>query len=174
MATIKDVAKRANVSSATVSFVLNNRTGKISISDATKERVKAAVKELGYQPNTYAQTLRTKQSFIISILAFDIVDPYCANVIRGSEETFKSKNYFSMISDLQNDNQSLNDYLIKLKNQRIAGLLILASSLQIDDQTVTQLTNMHIPFVIIGREIGNPFVSTVVTDNINGSFLYPI
>lgn len=171
MVTIKDVAKRANVSPATVSLVLNKRSISIPISAATKERVRAAAKELDYQPNTYAKTLRTNKSPLIGILAFDIIDPYCSNVIRGASEIINGNDYLALLSDLQNDNEKLITYITQLQKHRIAGLLILASSLQIDDHIASELNRLQCPCVIIGREIANPFVSTVVTDNIHGSFL---
>ena len=170
MSTIKDVAKKAGVSAATVSIVLNDNKSNLPISEATKRRVRKAAEALGYRPNTYAKALRTQKSYVIGILAFDIVDPYCAHVLRGAEDVLNKKDYYPMISDLQNDESNLRNYVRLFQDRRVEGLLVLASSLQVDDQLIYDIHNENIPLVVIGRDVNDLEVSTVVTDNVSGSF----
>lgn len=75
MATIKDVAKLAEVSPATVSVVLNGSASNLRISTGTRLRVESAAEKLGYRANSYARALRTNRSSTVGILAFDIIDP---------------------------------------------------------------------------------------------------
>jgi DNA-binding LacI/PurR family transcriptional regulator len=170
MATIRDVAKRAGVSVATVSLVLNNGDTNLPISESTKRRVHEAAKVLRYHPNSYAKALRTKKSYVVGILAFDIVDPYCAHVLRGAEDTLSESGYYPMISDLRNDEQKLHSYIRLFRERRVEGLLILASSLGVEDRLIFDLQAEKIPLVVIGREVDDPEVPTVVTDNINGAY----
>jgi len=170
MATIRDVAKKAKVSVATVSLVLNDGDTNLPISETTRKRVQEAAKTLGYHPNSYAKTLRTKKSYVVGILAFDIVDPYCAHVLRGAEDTLIESGYYPMISDLCNDEQKLHSYIRVFRERRVEGLLILASSLRVDDQLIFDLRSEKIPLVVIGREVDGFQVPTVVTDNFNGAY----
>ena len=170
MPTIKDVAKKAGVSAATVSLVLNDSDTSLPISKATRKRVKEAASSLGYHPNTFAKALRTKKSYVVGILAFDIIDPYCAHVLRGAEGVFNEGGYYPMLSDLQNDQERMRHYIRLFRERRVEGLLILASSLQIEDQLIYDLHAENIPLVVIGREVESPGVPTVVTDNTGGAF----
>jgi LacI family transcriptional regulator len=171
MVGIKDVAEKAGVSTATVSLVLNKRSKSIPISQATRARVLAVANELGYLPDAHARALRTRKSDTVGILAFDIVDPYCANVIRGAGEVINDKNYFLLLSDLQNEDRQLRAFIKKMNRQKLAGLLILASSLQIDDEVIYEIMQHYIPFVVIGREVANPLIPTIATDSISGGYL---
>lgn len=171
MVTIKDVAKSAGVSPATVSLVLNQRSTNVPISDATKKKVLNAAKILGYQPNTFAKSLRTNRSFVIGIMAFDIVDPYCVSVLRGAEEIIHENHYYPILFDLHNDDRDLEGYLSLIKERRVEGLLILASAIQLKDRLVKKLQHDKIPVVIIGREMASKDVPTVVVDNQGGAYL---
>ncbi len=171
MVNIRDVAAAANVSPATVSLVLNNSASKLRISDATSARVRSAATRLGYRPNTYAKALRTNRSSTIGILAFDIIDPYCAQVMRGAESVITKNRHYPVFVDLQNEESKLSGYIEMFKENRIEGLLILASSLQIDRGSIEMLAKGQIPLVVIGREVGHSGVPTVVTDSQGGAFM---
>jgi len=85
--TIRDVAKAANVSIATVSRILNNRDGKISISEKTRERVIAEVNKMGFQLNPVASALRTKRSGLIGAVIQDVGDPFLAKLVNSLYQT---------------------------------------------------------------------------------------
>lgn len=98
MATIKDVARRAQVSTATVSYVLNG-TGVVS--DATRERVLAAVAELGYQPNYSARALRTRSHTLGVVapgIASRLADPATAEILAGLSEAATVAGYCLLIA----------------------------------------------------------------------------
>ena len=81
-----DVAKKAGVSRATVSLIINDQArGNVRISDETRQRVQAAVAELGYQPNSIAQSLRRQRTNLIALLVPDITNPYYPLLIRGAQ-----------------------------------------------------------------------------------------
>lgn len=166
---MKDVAKRAGVSSATVSLVLSRKPHSPSISEPTRQRVLEAARDLGYQPNSFAQALRKNKSSAIAILAFDIVDPYCAHVMRGAEDVINANDYYPMLFDLQNDEAKVQRYVALFEKRRVEGLLILASSLRLDHEPIFARHGRGVPIVVIGREVEDPTIPTIVTDSIGGS-----
>src|SRR5712691_11516389 len=84
---MSDIARLADVSRTTVSFVLNNHASSASISAKTKERILQAAKTLSYRPNLAAQVLHTKQTHTIGFLTDEIATtPHAVNIIRGAQD----------------------------------------------------------------------------------------
>ncbi len=98
MITLKDVAKHAGVSTATVSYVMNKRTNKVSESVAIK--VMKAAKELGYQPNMAARALRSSKSNIIGVISEDISTYQVNNIVKGINQAADGKGYHIFLGDL--------------------------------------------------------------------------
>ena len=98
MTTLKDVAKRAGVSTATVSYVMNQRTNKVSESVAAK--VRKAARELGYQPNMAARALRSNKSNIIGVISEDIATYQVNNIVQGINQEADAQNYHIFLGDL--------------------------------------------------------------------------
>ena len=84
--TIRDVAKDSGFSSTTVSIVLNNAPLARYIPAVTKKRIEQAAKKLGYRPNLFARSLRSKRSHTVGVMVFDMTDPFCTLVLRGHRE----------------------------------------------------------------------------------------
>ena len=80
MVTIRDVAKESGFSSTTVSIVLNNAPLSRYIPPKTKKRIERAAQKLGYRPNQFARSLRSKRSHTVGVMVFDMTDPYCTRV----------------------------------------------------------------------------------------------
>ena len=89
--TIRDVAKESGFSSTTVSIVLNNAPLARYIPAVTKKTIERAAKQLGYRPNLFARSLRSKRSHTVGVMVFDMTDPYCTLVLRGIENTVQNK-----------------------------------------------------------------------------------
>src|SRR5687768_15471938 len=83
--TLKDVAEHLSLSPATVSLVLNRAPGADSIPPETQDRVFAAARDLAYQPNYLARSLRSRRSFSVGVLVPEISEPYAAEVMSGIE-----------------------------------------------------------------------------------------
>src|SRR5437588_9941386 len=83
MVTIRDVAKESGFSSTTVSIVLNNAPLARYIPVATKKRIERAAKKLGYRPNLFARSLRSKRSNTVCVMIFDMTDPFFNMVLRA-------------------------------------------------------------------------------------------
>src|ERR1700733_12018802 len=78
MVTIRDVAKESGFSSTTVSIVLNNAPLARYIPAVTKKRIERAAQKLGYRPNQFARSLRSKRSHTVGVMVFDMTDPFRA------------------------------------------------------------------------------------------------
>ena len=85
--TIRDVAKMSGFSASTVSIVLNNAPLARYIPPQTKARIQKAAKTLGYFPNVFAKSLRSKRNHTVGVMVFDITDPYCTPILRGIENS---------------------------------------------------------------------------------------
>lgn len=148
MATIKDVARRARVSTATVSYVLNG-TGVVS--DATRERVLAAVAELGYQPNHSARALRTRSHTIGVVapgIAGRLADPATAEIVAGLSEAATAAGYCLLIA-APTDYEAEGELDLRLaRSGRVDGLVLF--DLRVDDERPTLLAEARIPVVAIG------------------------
>ena len=98
MATLKDVAERAGVSTATVSYVMNNKENKVS--ETVAQKVRRAARELGYQPNIAARALRSSRSNIIGIVSEDISTFQVNNIVQGINQAADRENYQILLGDL--------------------------------------------------------------------------
>jgi LacI family transcriptional regulator len=163
--TIRDVAKRSGFSSATVSIVLNNAPLARYIPDTTKERIHRAASHLGYRPNLFARSLRGRRSHTVGVMVFDMTDPYCTLVLRGIENTLYQSSFLAILTDVHNERSRFERYLEMLLDRRIEGLVVLAKWLFVDINVLADLEKNNIPTAIVGRELKNDNISSVIVDN---------
>src|SRR6266478_7609581 len=169
MVTIRDVAKESGFSSTTVSIVLNNAPLARYIPVATKKRIERAAKKLGYRPNLFARSLRSKRSHTVGVMVFDMTDPYCTLVLRGIENTLYQSSYLPILTDVHNERSRFERYLEMLLDRRIEGLVVLANWLFVDINVLADLEKNNIPTATVGRELKNDNVSSVIVDNAAGA-----
>ena len=165
MVTIRDVAKECGLSATTVSMVLNDAPLATYIPETTKKRIFYVAEEMGYQPNPFAQALRSRRSHTIGVMVPDIADPYCAQILRGIEKSFSRSSYLPFLVDIQNNGARFKKYLNVLLARRVDGLIILANSLSFETELLNVPENRKIPAVILGREPGTDTLSWVATDH---------
>src|SRR5919198_3294117 len=101
--TIRDVAKESGFSSTTVSIVLNNAPLARYIPVGTKKRIEKAAKKLGYRPNLFARSLRSKRTHTVGVMVFDMTDPFCTLVLRGIENSLYKASYLPILTDVHNE-----------------------------------------------------------------------
>ena len=119
--TMVDVAELAGVSQTTVSFVIN---GNPDIPDETKERVMAAVAELGYRPNLTAQSLRTRKSGIIGFVTDEIATtPYAVKIIEGAQDAAWNQGKILILSNTKNDPKLESASLDMMMDRRVEGII---------------------------------------------------
>jgi LacI family repressor for deo operon, udp, cdd, tsx, nupC, and nupG len=126
MATIQDVARRAEVSTATVSRVLSAPE---RVAEATRARVMAAVADLGYAPNVAAKTLRTLRTQKILVTVPDISNPFFAKVIQGVEEAAQAAGYSVLLGDTRHEAEREALYGRMLRRKEADGLIFLGHRL---------------------------------------------
>ena len=167
--TIRDVAKECGLSATTVSMVLNHAPLSTYIPESTKKRIIHVAEGLGYHPNPFAQALRSHRSHTIGVMVPDIADPYCAQILRGIENSFSRSSYLPFLVDIQNNRSLFKKYLNVLLARRVEGLIILANSLSFETELLSALESRKIPSVILGREPETDALSWVATDNEAGT-----
>ena len=129
MATMKEVAQLAGVSTATVSRALMNPE-KVSIS--TRKRVEDAVLESGYSPNSLARNLRRNESKTIIVIVPDICDPYFTEIIRGIEDTAAEYNYLVLLGDSGQQLKRESTFVNLVFTKQADGMLLLGTDIPFD------------------------------------------
>ncbi len=168
--TIRDVAKESGFSSTTVSIVLNNAPLARYIPAVTKKRIEQAAKQLGYRPNLFARSLRSKRSHTVGVMVFDMTDPYCTLVLRGIENTLYQSSYLPILTDVHNERSRFERYLEMLLDRRVEALIVVANWLFVDIDVLADLEKSSIPTAMIGRELRTDSISSVMVDNELGAY----
>jgi LacI family transcriptional regulator len=171
MVTIRDVAKASGFSSTTVSIVLNNAPLARYIPATTKKKIEVAAKKLGYRPNLFARSLRSKRSHTVGVMVFDMTDPYCTLILRGIENSLYQSNFLPILTDVHNERSRFERYLEMMLDRRIEGLIVLANWLFLDINLIADVEKSSIPTTMIGTELQNDTVSSVIVDNELGGHL---
>src|SRR5882724_3037727 len=169
--TIRDVAERSGFSSATVSIVLNNAPLARYIPDTTKGRIQRAASQLGYRPNLFARSLRSRRSHTVGVMVSDMTDPYCTLVLRGIENTLYQSSFLPILTDVHNERSRFERYLEMLLDRRIEALVVLANWLFLDINLLADLEKSSIPTALIGCELKGDSMSSVIVDNEVGGYL---
>jgi DNA-binding LacI/PurR family transcriptional regulator len=163
---MKDVARHAGVSIATVSRVLNNSTG---VRPALRSRVLDAVRALNYQRDRAARSLRVRRSQIIGLIISDIQNPFFTSVVRGVEDVAYQNGYTLLLCNSDEDRVKENLYIETLLAERAAGVLI--SPVSETENLSGALLEAGIPVVAVDRRMNDLQVDTVVVDNIRGAYM---
>jgi len=167
--TIRDVAERSGFSSATVSIVLNNAPLARYIPDTTKSRIQRAASQLGYRPNLFARSLRSRRSHTVGVMVFDMTDPYCTLVLRGMENALYQSSFLPILTDVHNERSRFERYLEMLLDRRIEGLVVLANWLFLDINVLADIEKSKIPTAIVGCELKSDNISSLIVDNTEGA-----
>src|SRR5665647_932739 len=123
-ASIKDVAKEARVSIATVSRVLNNID---VVNGDTKQRVKDAIEKLGYRPNIVARSLKTSKTRTVGIIVPDISNQFYPEIVRGAEDVANIYDYNVMLCNTDLDKEKEIEYLRIMKEKMADGIIYMST-----------------------------------------------
>jgi LacI family repressor for deo operon, udp, cdd, tsx, nupC, and nupG len=169
LATLKEVAARAGVSTATASRILNKKQTRVPVSKETAQKVLAAAASLGYYPDTAAQSLRTRETHTVGVIVMDITDPYFAGLLDAVEKILNRSEYHFLLSSAQNSLQEEQFYLSVLRRSRVDGLLILGGTQRFTEAEIDQLVASRVPIVVVGRVAPSPLISSVSIDNLSSA-----
>jgi len=159
MATIKDVAKKAHVSVATVSRVINQKG---YVNSETRKMVLEAIKELNYVPNELARSLFQKKSSIIAVLVPHLTSYYFAELLDIIEDLIVHKDYRIMVCNSHDDPDKESRYLKIFDQYNIDGLILIANTHRIDDYL-----KLEIPIVEIDHKLSED-IPSVTSNNVLG------
>lgn len=128
--TLKAVAQHLGLTPGTVSAVLNDSPSARSIPQDTKNRIRAAAKELNYRPNFFARTLRNKRTYTIGVIAEEIGDSYSSPIISGIEQYLRRRDYFFLTVVHRHDPVLLNRYSQMLSERGVEGIITVDTTVQ--------------------------------------------
>jgi DNA-binding LacI/PurR family transcriptional regulator len=159
--TLRDVARLANVSIATVSRVLN---GVPAIRPDTEARVRAAISQLGFRPNGRGRELRSGQSCSVGVLLPSLANPVFADNVAGIQAAAREAGWAVLItsSDYQPDREA--EAVDALIVERAAGLILTVADAA-SNQTLTTLDDEHVPYVLLHNESARADRASVAVDN---------
>lgn len=164
-ATMKDVAMKAKVSTATVSRALMNPD---KVSQSTRNRVEQAAVEVGYLPQATGRNVKRNESRTILVIVPDICDPFFSELIRGIEVTAASHGYLVLIGDCAHQNQQEKTFVNLIITKQIDGMLLLGSRLPFD-ASIEEQRNLP-PMVMANKFAPELELPTVHIDNLTAAF----
>src|SRR5438105_12355348 len=162
MPNIYDVARRARVSAATVSAVLN---GSAFVSPGLTSRVQAAVATLGYEPNLLARGLAKRQTKTIGMIVPDIANPFFPEVVRGAEDTAHAAGYTLLLASTDNDTEKENLYLRLFLAKRVDGVILTKAPGRFPPDLQRAFARADVPIVLLARTVPGFATDTVEMDD---------
>lgn len=146
---MREVATAAGVAMSSVSRVLS---GHPDVSPVMRERVLAAVDELGYQPNLLAQSLRRQETLSVGFVVRDISNPLMAEIVKSAETRLRESGYSLLLTNSESDPE-LDAAHIRLFEQRRVDGLILSLTSEVHDPTTRLLEQLDVPCVLVDRDV---------------------
>ncbi|QJQ05893.1 LacI family transcriptional regulator [Undibacterium piscinae] len=166
MATMKQVAEKAKVSTTTVSHVINNTR---VVSEDARERVLSVIRELRYIPSAVARSLKNDKTHTLGMIIPNNSNPYFAEVIQGIEDESFKLGYNIILCNSYDDPKKQAAYTRVLMEKRIDGLILVASG---SDEELNQLlTDEGIPKVLVDREVPGVAADFIEADHEQGGYL---
>jgi LacI family transcriptional regulator len=161
MATIKDIASKANVSVATVSYVLNNTR---FVSADKKTKVLEAIEQLNYIPNAVARGLRVRESRTISLILPDITNPFYPDLAKACGDVAASRGYTISMINTNDEPGALAKASLQLRDGRVDGMIV-ATAMESDRTVLLELIQQGHPIVLAHRRLEGLPVDSIVSDN---------
>lgn len=164
MASIKEVAEAAGVSTATVSRVLTNSP---HVRPELRARVLDVVQRLEYRPNLIARSLRAQQTTSIGLIVSDIRNPFFTAISRAVEDTAYEQGYSIILCNTDEDQQKEVIYLNLMRDANVAGVIFSPTR-----QTAANFAalNLDFPTVVVDRSVSNADVDAVLLDNVDSAY----
>lgn len=162
--TMHDVARLAGVSVTTVSRAVNNHS---YVRTATRERVNAAIAELGFQRNEIARTLRGSATGTIALVIEDVANPFYSGIARGVDEVAQERRHALIIGNTRHSFERESDLMSELVRRQVDGLLVVPAAG--DHSTLHADLGRWVPIVFIDRVPAGVAADCVVLDNRGGA-----
>lgn len=155
MSNIKEVAREAGVSIATVSHVINNTR---YVSDGVRARVREAIEKCQYYPNAHARGLASGKSKIIGLVISDIANPFFPELVKAIEEAAFERGYDTVLSNTNYDTEKTSHYVRRFIERKAAGVAVMTS--EMSKELVDELAQREVPVVFldvgeVGKRMSN-------------------
>ncbi|GIP34699.1 LacI family DNA-binding transcriptional regulator [Paenibacillus sp. J2TS4] len=165
--TIHDIARMANVSSATVSRVLSNST--YPVSAAKREKILRIAQEVNYIPNLLGKQLKTNTSMSLGVIIPSITNPFYSSVILGIEEIARENQYQVLLCNSHHDPKLEIDYLQTIFEKQVKGLII--SSISLDTKLLKSFIDMGLNVIALDQKIDAEGVCQIEFDYLKGGYM---
>lgn len=157
--TLEEVAKRAGVSSATVSRVLNNPS---AVRNSTRARVMRAARELNYHPNLHARSLAVGSSHTLGIILSNMENPFFYDIFRVLEASARTRGFEAVVANTGYRSEQLVSSIRLMIGWRVAGLAVIVS--EMDAELIETITDSRIPCVFYDVGIPKRNITNVRVD----------
>lgn len=165
--TIKDIARIAGVSIATVSKVVNNKCSDISTD--TINRIRKIIEENEYIPNSIARSMITKTTRTLGLIIPDVCNPFFTDLVRGAEDTANQYGFTIFIGNTDDNIDKEIKYIETLEEKRVDGIVLAGAAVR--DNEKEKNINIKVPTVTIDRNVYYGGIrGSVEVDNFNGSY----
>lgn len=161
---IRDIAREAGVSVATVSRVLNHPD---QVTEKTRDHVLSIMKALEYTPNWFARGLNLNRTGVIALLIPNIMNPIYTEIAKGVEEVAHNKGYYTLLCNSEDMPQKETAYIEMLLHRKVDGLIFVAGHLE--ESQMQKIQEVNLPAVMIGEMEGDWTFSSVYTDYREGA-----
>ena len=166
--TIKDIARKLGVSKTLVSFVLTGKSKEKRISEEMTQKVLDVAREMNYQPNHSAKSLRTGKSHTIGLIIADISNPFFAKFARFIEIEASKYNYKVVFGNSDEQNEKFSIELDVLKNGQVDGFILTPPIGS--EKELRRLQKQNIPFVVVDRVFESVETHSVIINNYQSAY----
>ncbi|WP_028922063.1 LacI family DNA-binding transcriptional regulator [Pseudonocardia acaciae] len=163
--TLREVAERAGVHITTASRALNPSTSSL-VRASTLRRVKAAARELRYQPNAIARGLKTARSMSVGVLLPDLTNPLFPPIVRGVEDVLAAAGYTTLIANTDNDPRRQGTLFDSLRARQVDGFVV--ATARREDELLTEAHREGVRIVLVNRRVDRADIPAVIGDDQSG------
>lgn len=168
--TLVDVGRLSGFSVSTVSIVLNEAPLARYVATATKERIRAVASQLGYRPDAFARSLRSRRTHTIGVMVSDISDPFCTLILQGIEKALYPTTYLPIIMIAHNQRGQFERHIGMMLERRVEGLIVIANWIFGEFDSLADVKKDQIPTVGVGRDLTTNSVRSLQVDNEAGGY----
>jgi len=165
--TLHDIAKRCNVSIATVSAVVN---GAAWVKDSTRDHVQRAVEEMGYHPNQFARGLKKQEGHAVGVIVSDLTNPFFTQIVRSLSHALHAAGRALSLCDSDHRHDLGETNLRMLVEGQVLGLIVVGDSVPEGALRAFVKQRPRVPVIVIERDYAIPQVSTLLVDSERGAY----
>ena len=165
---LKDVAKYLGVSTALVSYVINNKEKEARVSEKMANKIRSAVVKLNYQPNQIAKSLKSGKTNTIGLIVADISNPFFSSIARIIEDEARKKGYVVIFGSSDESAEKSQDLLNVFQNRQVDAFIIAPA--ENTEKQIMALQETGLPVVLIDRYFPSIQVDSVHIDNFQAAY----